>query len=203
MRALGFTKSLETAAHGIGTGATVLADEVTGKKLPCVRGARQDQERRLQKAARGVAENACVVVAGHVCCLQNTAIMPGRLDEEVGRLTDELEPSETVLEPRTSQLSREPETDGGLAESETHRLESELADARAAKEGAENALEAALRQTEKENERKLCSICLAADRQILFLPCRHVCCCQSCASTLQLCPICRTAATQKIDFIMA
>mmetsp|Transcript_38563 Transcript_38563/g.46638 ORF Transcript_38563/g.46638 Transcript_38563/m.46638 type:complete len:569 (-) Transcript_38563:119-1825(-) len=54
-------KSLETAAHGIATGATALADEMTGGQHPELRQARQEQEQRMRAAARGVEENAKVV----------------------------------------------------------------------------------------------------------------------------------------------
>lgn len=37
-----------------------------------------------------------------------------------------------------------------------------------------------------------CVVCLEAPRQILLMPCRHVCCCKDCAERLERCPICRT-----------
>eukprot|EP00401_Gymnodinium_catenatum_P006398 CAMPEP_0117514548 /NCGR_PEP_ID=MMETSP0784-20121206/30126_1 /TAXON_ID=39447 /ORGANISM="" /LENGTH=541 /DNA_ID=CAMNT_0005310347 /DNA_START=13 /DNA_END=1634 /DNA_ORIENTATION=+ len=55
------TKSLETAAHGVATGAVTLADELTGRQVPELRNARQDQERRLHAASRGVEQNARIV----------------------------------------------------------------------------------------------------------------------------------------------
>lgn len=55
------TKSLETAGHGIATGVTALVDEASGGRLPEVRAARRDQERRLEEAVRGVESNARVV----------------------------------------------------------------------------------------------------------------------------------------------
>uniref|UniRef100_A0A7S4VJF1 ABC1 atypical kinase-like domain-containing protein n=1 Tax=Alexandrium monilatum TaxID=311494 RepID=A0A7S4VJF1_9DINO len=54
-------KSFETVGHGIATGATALADEITGGNVPEIRHARQDQERRLQEAARRTEESARVV----------------------------------------------------------------------------------------------------------------------------------------------
>merc|ERR1712204_115388 len=71
------------------------------------------------------------------------------------------------------------------------------------KERVQDALEAVNRQSEEENELKTCCVCLEADRQILFLPCRHVCCCRNCASSLRQCPMDRMTITQQIDFIMA
>jgi len=36
-----------------------------------------------------------------------------------------------------------------------------------------------------------CIVCLEAPREILLLPCRHVCCCKACADKLERCPVCR------------
>ncbi|GFN83410.1 E3 ubiquitin-protein ligase lrsam1 [Plakobranchus ocellatus] len=38
-----------------------------------------------------------------------------------------------------------------------------------------------------------CKVCLVKPSQILFLPCKHVCCCERCAARLhgKNCPICR------------
>uniref|UniRef100_A0A7S0FYF1 RING-type domain-containing protein n=1 Tax=Pyrodinium bahamense TaxID=73915 RepID=A0A7S0FYF1_9DINO len=36
-----------------------------------------------------------------------------------------------------------------------------------------------------------CVVCLEAPREILLLPCRHVCCCKACADRLERCPVCR------------
>lgn len=55
------TKSFETAGHGIATGATTLADEVTGRQVAELRNAREEQERHMRAAARGVDENARIV----------------------------------------------------------------------------------------------------------------------------------------------
>jgi len=40
-----------------------------------------------------------------------------------------------------------------------------------------------------------CVVCLEAPRQILLMPCRHVCCCKVCAQRLERCPICRAETT--------
>lgn len=49
------------------------------------------------------------------------------------------------------------------------------------------------RQVEEQNELKLCVICLANEKSILCLPCRHLCLCEACSSHQELdkCPICR------------
>lgn len=47
----------------------------------------------------------------------------------------------------------------------------------------------------EENERlrmlKRCKICLVVDIQTLFLPCRHLVCCQKCGDAVSYCPVCR------------
>jgi len=40
-----------------------------------------------------------------------------------------------------------------------------------------------------------CVVCLEAPRDILLLPCRHVCCCKACADRLERCPMCRAQKT--------
>lgn len=40
-------------------------------------------------------------------------------------------------------------------------------------------------------EKYQCKICFENDVQIVFLPCRHACCCVQCAFAMNKCPICR------------
>ena len=59
-----------------------------------------------------------------------------------------------------------------------------------------------LTQEEKENKLKeenerlknerLCVICLAKDKNVLFLPCAHLAACLECSLSLKMCPICRS-----------
>ncbi|GAB1606475.1 E3 ubiquitin-protein ligase LRSAM1-like [Argonauta hians] len=44
-----------------------------------------------------------------------------------------------------------------------------------------------------------CSICLENITDIIFLNCGHVCCCSECAINIQLCPLCRSTISQKIQ----
>lgn len=39
--------------------------------------------------------------------------------------------------------------------------------------------------------RVACVICLTKERQFMFVPCGHLCCCMPCSKALQKCPICR------------
>lgn len=43
-----------------------------------------------------------------------------------------------------------------------------------------------------------CVICLANKKNILFLPCRHLCTCQDCSTDIKQCPICRGDIEDKI-----
>ncbi|NXR09005.1 LRSM1 ligase, partial [Semnornis frantzii] len=52
-----------------------------------------------------------------------------------------------------------------------------------------------LRWEEKKSE---CVVCMEQEPQIIFLPCGHVCCCQSCCERLQPCPLCRKDIAERI-----
>ena len=49
---------------------------------------------------------------------------------------------------------------------------------------------------DEENE---CCICMDARRQLVFLPCGHVCCCRACGEPIAVCPLCRVQIDQKIN----
>lgn len=42
------------------------------------------------------------------------------------------------------------------------------------------------------DEKSTCVVCLENEQTRMFKPCRHLACCDECAETLLLCPICRT-----------
>ncbi|XP_074968517.1 E3 ubiquitin-protein ligase LRSAM1 isoform X2 [Phalacrocorax aristotelis] len=52
-----------------------------------------------------------------------------------------------------------------------------------------------LQWDEKKSE---CIVCMERETQMVFLPCGHVCCCQSCCERLHTCPLCRKDITQRI-----
>ncbi|NXI90094.1 LRSM1 ligase, partial [Psophia crepitans] len=52
-----------------------------------------------------------------------------------------------------------------------------------------------LRWDEKKSE---CVVCMEQEAQMIFLPCGHVCCCQTCCERLHTCPLCRRDVTQRI-----
>ena len=47
-------------------------------------------------------------------------------------------------------------------------------------------------ENKKLKEQTLCKICLDKPVCIVFLPCGHLCTCDSCAPAMRVCPICRT-----------
>lgn len=47
-----------------------------------------------------------------------------------------------------------------------------------------------------------CVVCLEAPRQILLMPCRHVCCCKVCAEKLERCPMCRAETTTSSEVFL-
>ncbi|XP_075026609.1 E3 ubiquitin-protein ligase LRSAM1 isoform X2 [Calonectris borealis] len=52
-----------------------------------------------------------------------------------------------------------------------------------------------LQWNEKSSE---CVVCMEQETQMIFLPCGHVCCCQTCCERLHTCPLCRKDITQCI-----
>ncbi|XP_051492467.1 E3 ubiquitin-protein ligase LRSAM1 isoform X2 [Apus apus] len=52
-----------------------------------------------------------------------------------------------------------------------------------------------LQWDEKKSE---CVVCMEQETQMVFLPCGHVCCCQTCCQRLQTCPLCRKDIAQRI-----
>ncbi|XP_033923434.1 E3 ubiquitin-protein ligase LRSAM1 isoform X2 [Melopsittacus undulatus] len=49
-----------------------------------------------------------------------------------------------------------------------------------------------------DEKRSECVVCMEQENQMIFLPCGHVCCCQSCCERLLTCPLCRRDITQRI-----
>jgi len=48
-----------------------------------------------------------------------------------------------------------------------------------------------------------CNICMDAKPNQTFVPCGHCVCCEKCASTLRVCPLCRVKITQKVRSFFA
>ncbi|KAG1959068.1 E3 ubiquitin-protein ligase LRSAM1 [Pimephales promelas] len=43
-----------------------------------------------------------------------------------------------------------------------------------------------------------CVVCMEHESHVIFLPCGHVCCCQTCSDALQSCPLCRASISQRV-----
>ncbi|XP_035197482.1 E3 ubiquitin-protein ligase LRSAM1 isoform X2 [Oxyura jamaicensis] len=48
------------------------------------------------------------------------------------------------------------------------------------------------------DEKSECVVCMEQEAQTVFLPCGHVCCCQTCCEQLRACPLCRKDITQHV-----
>ena len=52
------------------------------------------------------------------------------------------------------------------------------------------------RKLEKIKNERLCVVCLSEESNMVFIPCGHVCTCESCSSNLRnSCPVCRKSFT--------
>lgn len=49
----------------------------------------------------------------------------------------------------------------------------------------------------RETEEELCVVCMEKEKDRLFLPCNHMCCCSDCAENIRKCPLCRVRLTRK------
>ena len=86
-------------------------------------------------------------------------------------------------------------------EGELARHESSLTEALARVKAARE--QVALQRKEGSSEESRCVICLEKGKEILLLPCKHLCCCSSCILSLArngcaYCPLCRNAVQQTI-----
>lgn len=44
-----------------------------------------------------------------------------------------------------------------------------------------------------------CVVCLSEDKGVCFIPCRHICSCNTCAASLSECPLCRVKIQDKLN----
>lgn len=56
----------------------------------------------------------------------------------------------------------------------------------------------ALRRTQRTHEGD-CVICLNAQSTTVFMPCKHLVCCNACDAMTEDCPMCRTPITERIN----
>ncbi|GLT56019.1 hypothetical protein SLA2020_290930 [Shorea laevis] len=87
----------------------------------------------------------------------------------------------------TSQIAGEEETGGSLFELPRNVASNDASSGTVGKEPIDNAI-----------DKTLCLICWTKERDFLFIPCRHLACCQQCAMSIERevprrCPYCRQA----------
>jgi len=57
---------------------------------------------------------------------------------------------------------------------------------------ADEIMQAIKKQKEDEDDANNCVICLSCKKNVLLLPCKHLCICTSCSPKATDCPLCRT-----------
>ncbi|KAK3085257.1 hypothetical protein FSP39_000761 [Pinctada imbricata] len=53
--------------------------------------------------------------------------------------------------------------------------------------------------SQTDDDANTCVVCMDNPINTVFLPCRHSKCCRECASSLQLCPLCRARINETMD----
>lgn len=61
---------------------------------------------------------------------------------------------------------------------------------------AQNLKSMAIYEDDSTNE---CAVCLAADKEVVFIPCGHYYTCNDCSGQLKTCPICRATITNRVN----
>ena len=69
------------------------------------------------------------------------------------------------------------------------------------KDELENTIQLINGEMESRNQFECC-VCMNAPKKVLFLPCKHVACCEYCSTLVEECPICCTAAEQKLSVFL-
>jgi rubrerythrin len=105
------------------------------------------------------------------------------------------------LDGALARLSGAPEALAELSADGLAALEEELeASLRLVRAAKERRMRAALGE---EQNRALCAVCLASQKEALFLPCKHLCACAHCAATImkstKTCPICRAPVANVLN----
>ena len=65
-----------------------------------------------------------------------------------------------------------------------------------------NKEEAPIGKCSRESEKYLCTICMASDRKVVFMPCSHFVACKLCSESCGVCPVCRTALMGKLEVFL-
>ncbi len=56
-------------------------------------------------------------------------------------------------------------------------------------------------QEEKENS-IMCVACKENKKNMLYTPCKHICCCEECDKSITRCPMCRTQIKERIKIYL-
>ena len=52
-------------------------------------------------------------------------------------------------------------------------------------------------------DRYICKVCYENPLEVIFLPCKHVCCCKECSDKVSNCPMCRTRIRAKLPLFFS
>ncbi|KAJ8633978.1 hypothetical protein MRB53_027314 [Persea americana] len=63
--------------------------------------------------------------------------------------------------------------------------------------------EKALRENREMKSRKSCKSCLENDVSVLLLPCRHLCLCKECETSISCCPVCKSSKNASLQIFMS
>ncbi|KAI3804702.1 hypothetical protein L1987_26443 [Smallanthus sonchifolius] len=76
-------------------------------------------------------------------------------------------------------------------------------DAQSCCESNDNELTLAEQDSSNCNMNRLCKSCWKAESSVLLLPCRHLCLCTGCASSVHICPICKSSKNISVHVHMS
>ncbi|KAI4316963.1 hypothetical protein L6164_024884 [Bauhinia variegata] len=58
-------------------------------------------------------------------------------------------------------------------------------------------------EMESQRKRMACKSCNSRSSCLVFLPCRHLCCCYFCEALLDVCPVCKSAKEDSIEVFLS
>jgi len=113
----------------------------------------------------------------------STPVITSNLKNEKLKLEEQLKAAEVRIIQLTGQDLK------GLDTSQLSCLELELEKALVKVKEAKKASE--------KTESLVCKICEEFQINVVFIPCGHLCCCETCGNKVQLCPVCRSEITKR------
>jgi len=57
-------------------------------------------------------------------------------------------------------------------------------------------------QNQQNQEESECVVCLSEKKSVVFMPCKHVACCEICSEKVEECPLCREKVESKIKVFL-